>query len=305
MQLDAAFRMRIPTVFGDAGAAWLDALPALLAEFAKHWTLTLGEPFALSYNFVIAATRNGEAVVLKAGVPNPERRSEIAAMQLFNGAGAARVLEADVERGVMLLERVDPGAVLADFWPARDDEATRIAAEVMRTLWRPLHADHPFPTLERWSHALEHMAQDCARAQPLDTRLVQRAADIRRKLLDSAPEIVLLHGDLHHLNILSSKRAGWLLIDPKGVAGERAYECGPFLINPDGWMNASQQPEAVFAQRVERLSSALALDRTRVIRWAFVHCVLSACWSAEDGEDGGEALAIARMIEHDHSDLLN
>ena len=304
MQIDAAFRQRIPTVFGSAGAAWLDALPAILAEFAERWSLSLGEPFALSYNFVVAAMRNGEAVVLKAGVPGPELRSEIAAMRLFDGAGAARVLEADVERGVMLLERVDPGAVLADLWPARDDEATRITAGVMRSLWRPLSAGHPFPTLERWSLALERMARDHARAQPLDARLLQRAVVIRRALLDSAPETVLLHGDLHHLNILSSKRAGWLLIDPKGVAGERAYECGPFLLNPSGLMNAPQQVGAMIAKRVEILSDLLALDCARVMRWAFVHSVLSACWSAEDGEDGGEALNIARIIEHDHSVLL-
>ncbi len=304
MQIDSAFRRRIPTVFGAAGAAWLHALPALLDEFAERWSLVLGEPFALSYNYVIAATRSGESVVFKAGVPIPELRSEIAAMRLFDGAGAARVLEADAERGVMLLERVDPGAVLAELWPGRDDDATRITAGVMRTLWRSLPAGHTFPSLERWSLALERMAQDHERAQSFDMRLLQRARDIRREMLDSAPETVLLHGDLHHLNILSSKRAGWLLIDPKGVAGERAYECGPFLLNPGGLMDVPQHVGAVIARRVDILSDLLALDRTRVIRWAFVHCVLSAAWSVEDGEDGNDALDIARIIERDHSALL-
>lgn len=304
MQLDPAFRQRISTVFGDAGAVWLKALPALLAEFAERWALTLGEPFELSYNFVVAATRAGEAMVLKAGVPNPERYSEIAALQLFAGAGAARVLEADAKRGVMLLERVDPGTVLSDFWPVRDDEATRIAASIMRALWRPLPEDHPFPTLERWSLALERIARDHARAQHLDKQLLHRALGLRRELLNSAPQTVLLHGDLHHLNILSSKRAGWLLIDPKGLAGERAYDCVSFLLNPEGLYQARQRIGAVIARRVEILSDLLSLDRVRVIRWTFVHSVLSACWSAEDGEDGSDALEIAKIIECDHRALL-
>ena len=72
LDLPPAFQQRIRGVFREAGAAWLDKLPALLERVAAQWDLTLGAPFDLSYNYVTAATRHGEAVVLKAGVPNPE-----------------------------------------------------------------------------------------------------------------------------------------------------------------------------------------------------------------------------------------
>jgi streptomycin 6-kinase len=236
-------------------------------------------------------------VVLKLGVPNPELCSEIAAMQHFAGEGAARVLDADAARGLLLLERVFPGDVLATLCPKHDDDATRVAAEVMQRVWRPLTAEQAvhFPTLERWTRGIDELAASGHPAFLPD--MVQQAVALRRALLDSAPEAVLLHGDLHHFNILRAERddSGWLLIDPKGIVGERAYDCGPLLMNPTGWMRCSSDPSAQLNRRIALLCDALALDPARVRGWAFVHCVLSAWWSAEEdgGGGGAEALAVA------------
>jgi len=297
MNFNHLFVNRIRAVFGPAGAAWLDALPALLDECAQRWSLVLGEPFPLSYNYVVAATQRGAPVVLKLGVPNLELRSEIAAMQHFAGEGAARVLDADAARGLLLLERVFPGDVLATLCPKHDDDATRVAAEVMQRVWRPLTAEQAvhFPTLERWTRGIDELAASGHPAFLPD--MVQQAVALRRALLDSAPEAVLLHGDLHHFNILRAERddSGWLLIDPKGIVGERAYDCGPLLMNPTGWMRCSSDPSAQLNRRIALLCDALALDPARVRGWAFVHCVLSAWWSAEEdgGGGGAEALAVA------------
>jgi streptomycin 6-kinase len=297
------FKNRIRAAYGPAGAAWLDALPALLDECAQRWSLVLGEPFDLSYNYVAAATQHGAPVVLKAGVPHPELRSEIAAMQIFAGRGAARVLDADPEHGLLLLERVFPGDVLATICPEHDDVATRIAADVMLRVWRTLSPEQAahFPSLERWTRGIDELAASAHPAFAPD--LVQHAVALRRQLLDSAPDAVLLHGDLHHLNILRAERddSGWLLIDPKGVIGERAYDCGPFLMNPTGWMRRSSDPRAQLNRRIALLSDALALDPARVRGWAFVHCVLSAWWSAaEEGGGGGAAdLEVASYLRNE------
>jgi streptomycin 6-kinase len=59
------------------------------------------------------------------------------------------------------------------------------------------------------------------------------AESLFRELIASSESPVLLHGDLHHFNILSARRQPWLAIDPKGVAGEPAYEPGALLRNPN------------------------------------------------------------------------
>ncbi len=55
--------------------------------------------------------------------------------------------------------------------------------------------------------------------------------ELAQELLLSQGEPVLLHGDLHHYNLLQHQDT-WLAIDPKGVVGEREFEIGAFLRNP-------------------------------------------------------------------------
>jgi streptomycin 6-kinase len=76
-----------------------------------------------------------------------------------------------------------------------------------------------------------------------------RAERLSADLLESAATEVLLHGDLHHFNILSARREPWLCIDPKGMRGHPGYEVGPFLLNEDhgdGWQPAIDAAETCF-----------------------------------------------------------
>ena len=118
------------------GGVWLRSLPELLQECENRWKITLGPPFELSFNYVAPAIdANGNSVVLKAGVPGPELISEIQALRLYDGDGAVRLLDFDTDRGVLLMERLMPGRSLARHSEeAHEEEATRIAARVMRQL---------------------------------------------------------------------------------------------------------------------------------------------------------------------------
>ena len=103
----------------------------------------------------------------------------------------------------------------------------------------------------------------------------------------------MLHGDLHHFNLLRSEAHGWLAIDAKGVVGEPAYETGALLRNPKG----ERLTLPVLRRRADRLTEALGLDVTRVYGWAYSQAVLSAAWCVEDGEDPAYALAVAALWE--------
>jgi streptomycin 6-kinase len=141
-------------VHGKTGAAWLNGFPALLDACAQRWSLTVGAPFAgLSYNYVAPAVRaDGTPVVLKLGVPHRELVCEIEALRLYDGRGIARLLDADAEGGALLLERLEPGTMLSHLAETDDQQATRLAARVMRQLWRPAPSGpHPFPSVADWA----------------------------------------------------------------------------------------------------------------------------------------------------------
>jgi streptomycin 6-kinase len=117
-------------------------------------------------------------------------------------------------------------------------------------------------------------------------------------LANSMSRPVLLHGDLHHENILASDRDGWLAIDPQGVIGEPAYEAGAFLRNPMPSFLDRPKLEEVLARRIQLFSETLGLDPIRLRGWGFAQAVLAAVWSIEDHESGWEQrLAVANALQ--------
>jgi streptomycin 6-kinase len=292
-ELPESFRRRVTGAFPE-GAEWLASLPARIAESECQWQIRVTTPFELSYSYVTAArTACGDDVVVKVAVPNRELRCEIAALQLYDGGAAVRLLDSDAERGLLLLERLMPGEKVSSLQD--DEQATRIAAGLMRELWRPLPANHSFPTLADWAVGLRRLRQKFGGGTgPFALRLVETAESLLDELLESSEPPVLLHGDLHHLNILSSRRRPWVAIDPKGVAGERAYEPAALLENPEPSRHLNL---AVQRRRIEVLAEELGLDPQRIAKWGAAHAVLSAWWNYEDSAGDWEpALACAEVL---------
>ncbi|MDQ2808397.1 MAG: aminoglycoside phosphotransferase family protein [Chloroflexota bacterium] len=283
-------------VHGAAGVAWLAALPGLLADCERRWGLRVGPPFALSYNYVAPAVRaDGSEVVLKLGVPQRELLSETAALQVYAGRGSVQLLAADPARGILLLERLWPGTPLVEL---ADDAATAIAAQVMRELWQPVPAQHAFRTVGDWAAGLGKLrARFGGGTGPLPARLVALAEGLFAELLPAQAAPVVLHGDLHHWNIVAAQRRPWLALDPKGILGEPAYEVGAWLRNPLPGLLAQPDPARLQARRVAQFAEVLELDRRRLAAWGVAQAVLSAWWSIEDhGHGGADALTCAELL---------
>jgi streptomycin 6-kinase len=112
--------------------------------------------------------------------------------------------------------------------------------------------------------------------------LVQEAEGIYRSLAGSQKQTMLLHGDLHHYNVLFDSNRGWVAIDPKGVVGELEYELGAIVRNP-GEVPDFYISRAVVERRLKQLTDALGLNFDRALSWSFAQAVLSAIWDVEDG----------------------
>jgi streptomycin 6-kinase len=291
------FARTMAEVYGEEGVAWVAGLPALLERCAARWGLTLEPPYTLSYNYVAPAVRaGGTPVVLKVGWPGQELRTEIAALRVYDGHGIAQLLDADPDWGALLLERLTPGTMLSEV--PDDAEATRIAAGVMRQLWRSLSPDHGFRSVADWAAGLAKVRPHFGGGTgPLPAPLVERAEALFAELLPSQAPPVLLHGDLHHWNILAAQREPWLALDPKGIAGEPAYEVGALLRNQIPRLLAMPDPHRAMARRIDILAAELGFDRARLVGWGLAQAVLSAWWSIEDhGYGGEEALTCAELL---------
>lgn len=280
---------RATDLHGPAGVEWLERLPALVSACAERWSLTPGPPFDdVGYSYVAPCVRDtGEQVALKIAFPNRELTTEIAALRLFDGRGAVRLLESDEESGAMLLERPQPGRPLTDI--ADDEQATAIAAAVMRRLWRPAPEEHPFPTVEEWNEGFGKLRRQFDGATgPLPPAMVEEAERLSAELIGSATEHALLHGDLHHGNILSARREPWLAIDPKGRVGDPAYDTSTLFYNALPEVLDDAELGRFLTRRVEVLAWALGIDRARILGWGVAQAVLSSWWSYDDHGHGYE-----------------
>ncbi len=294
MYLPHEFITTIQNTFSDKGNSWLASLPDLIDAASRRWCLTNILPVPnLSYNFVAFAARGQENVVLKIGVPNRELTSEMSALRFFDGKGAVHLLEADEKRFMFLLERLQPGNMLTTL--NDDDQATYIAADVMLSLWRPAPTEGAFIQLSDWFKGFEKLRLRFEGGTgPLEETLVERAEHSVVGFFSEDYSPMLIHGDLHHYNILSSEHR-WLAIDPKGVIGPTAYEVGPMLMNPSGFLNRSDAIQ-ITERRINILSERLGFERERIREWGVAHAVLSAWWSLEDRVNWEYSMRCAEII---------
>lgn len=279
------FTNRIASTFGEDGRRWLEDLPGLLEECERRWQLKIDPPIIpLSYNYVAAAAMvDGQEIVLKLGVPNAELNGEILALQTYGSHGSVRLIDAEPREGILLLERLTPGRMLSELGPQNDEEATRIAARVMKQLWHPLPEGHGFTTVAQWAEGF-HRLRDRFHGGtgPFPAGMVRDAEEIYRRYLADSEIEVLLHGDLHHFNILSAEREPWLAIDPKGIAGDPAYDAGALLRNPIPDVYNWPDLGKIQSRRLDILADKLQIARRRIQEWAFAQMVLSTWWSYED-----------------------
>ena len=287
MNLPPAFVNNVSAAFGNPGRIFLADLPDLISEACQLWNLIPGKPFLLSFNYVCTVTRmDGSPAVLKIGVPNSELTSEMNTLRVYAGKGACRLLDAASERGMLLLERLQPGTMLATL--EDDERATEIAADVMQAILRSVPEGDGFLSLRKWFDELNNLRPRFGGGTgPFPERTVKIVEEMIRDLFAEGGPQVLLHGDFHHYNILFSER-GWLVIDPKGVTGPAEYEVGAFLLNP--WGGILNEVEAIqqTQRRISILAERLGFDRQRMWAWAVCYSLLSAWWDTGEDGSGGE-----------------
>lgn len=297
MNLSAEFVNKVKRVWGEDGEKWAAAFPEALSACVTAWELENITPLSnLSYNFIAAAeTASGQAVILKMGVPNPELTTEVLALRAYNGRGAARLLDYDSVHSALLLERLSPGTELHRL--GNNLQECETAARVMEQITILPPDKHEFPSIAEWVEVFDETEQEVdPQAYGLPVAMLDTARGYAEELIRTTGQDWLLHGDLHHFNILYDEQRGWTAIDPKGVIGDKAYQTARFFFNPSPDLLSMPDPLAVTRQRADIFSERLKLDRQRILRWAYVDCILSACWSIDEGADPEYVVECARLI---------
>ena len=245
------------------------------------WGVTpAGAPVLTPSSELMPGIRDGLPVMLKIALVDEEVRGA-ALLQWWGGRGAAAVLEREGSATLML--RATGTRDLATMSGAgRDAEATEILVRTARTLHgRPAPTaldDVPLIPLRDWFRALLSTNSAAANSAAGDADpLLRRAAEVAERLLacTSPADVVVLHGDIHHGNVLDFGDH-WAVIDPKGLIGHRAFDVANIFCNPTE-AGALDNLET----RLDSISRLMSIPPSVLAEWAIAWCGLSLAWESD------------------------
>jgi len=270
------FHKNIISLYGDAGKKWIDELPEIVRSYAKKWQLhDLRVTNNLTYNYVVFIAHNA---VLKIGFNQKDIQQEIKALMHFQNIKLLRY-----DEHAILMERCIPGTTLTSFVPHKDQQATDICISLMQNFYKPSNT---------FTQHLSDWLTIIYKDHNLNKDYLKKAQKFTDHLLNSSSETVVLHGDLHHGNILKHNER-YVAIDPKGILGERAYDIACFIRNP---LEKIIKNFDLIPKRIEQFSQACAIDPVRLKQWCFLHGILSACWRIEDHQNPKSILKFCDFI---------
>lgn len=297
LSIPASFAAATVAREGDRGRAWLRALPSAISGACDAWGLTVdGAPrHGVCAVVLPVLSGRGARMALKASWVDQETRPEPVALTAWGGEGAVRlrahrVTDTDPPTLLLLTDQLDPDRDLTGV--TDDTEATAVLGAVLARLHVP--APPGLPTLAdrtaRWAEAVP--VRQARLGAPVPPRAFAQARETLAARRPDA-ERTLLHGDLHYANVLAGADGGWHAIDPKGLAGNPAYDTTPALWNRwDDLVATGDVPRAV-RRRLDVLCDAAGVDREAAARWSVVRTLVNLL--DVSGPAGGDADFAARQ----------
>jgi streptomycin 6-kinase len=278
------------------------ALPERISELERRWSIRVGEPFdpgGFSSYAARATSTEGKPCVLKIAYEWELTRLEPDALRAWNGDGVVRLLSD--EPFTMLLEACEPGEPL--YSEAEFDTADSVVIRILKQMWRPAPPDIDWRSVDTESTGIAATieANHDRSIKGVDLAHVRFAQEFIEGARDHAVPDVLLHGDFHQGNILSSHREGWLAIDPSPLTGDPCFDAARAVFDRQAVILGDSEPARRISQRLRRFAEDLDLDHDTLAGWALTRCLYIALLPIFDesswtGELGRLVPHIGRVI---------
>ncbi|OOH78394.1 3'-kinase [Pseudomonas koreensis] len=259
----------------------------MFEPWLKRWALVPdGAPIITPGSRLLPVRLNDRPAMLKVALDVDEKYGN-RLMTWWDGDGAAQVL-AHHEDGLLLERAMGSRSLMHMAMNGEDDEASRILCSALARLHAPRETPPP-PLVELgpWFASLR-----IATAQ--HNGLYALSLQTAENLLANPQDVMVLHGDMHHDNVLDFGERGWLAIDPKWVRGERGFDYANLMCNPD--LPTATDP-ARFRRQLDVIVEAAGLDHRRLLQWVLAFAGLSAAWFLEDDalEQASGQLKVAQI----------
>lgn len=269
-----SFEKNILKIYPHTGKTWLSDLPKKIDYIANLWKLDDLFPYAnFSFNYILQGYQKGTPIILKISCDILSLTKEMETLMAFKNFGAVNVL--DYKDEFLLIQKVIPGKSLKTSFPKENSKNIQIACEVVKRLHQaPIPKNHHFPHIKDWLITLDE-------EWAIPRFHLEKARCLKNTLLKTQKKLVLLHGDLHQNNILLHHN-DWLVIDPKGVIGYPINELWACVEN----LNYD----------LKYISEYFNYSYDEVVKWYYVHLILTCCWQVKNNFDYSLFLNLAEQV---------
>lgn len=267
------FEENIKKLFGDSGKAWLQDLPALVESTANKYSLSELVPVDnMTFHYVAKGYQGKQPIVLKMGFDRERMVNEAKWLSAYSTPAATMFAQGD---DLLLMQQAIPGYSLRTCFPKDDllifcDLVTRLHSIDIA----PVHG----------VKSLKDVLFVLNENHDIPESILKQARQFRDQLLGTTTQQVLLHGDLHHDNILKHGN-DWLIVDPQGYMGDPVFEVTAFLLNPKHLLVEQSDVALLIEKRVQICAEYFGWPVQRIKDWLFVKSVLCWAWALQDGTD--------------------
>ncbi len=281
MQLPTNFKTNITNTFGMQGKIWLEKLPNLFDYAKNKWKLKrIIATDNLSFNYIVYSFSQllNSDVVVKISPGKKEFNNEKLTLLYFQGVGINRLLDYDDNYNILLLEKIGKSITLKSLFPHNENESIEQTAKIIQTLHssnKPFN-QNDYPSVTELAKVLNNFTHP-----QIPSDLIYLAHNLVNQLLYNR-QSYLLHGDLHHENILQTNDGAWKSIDPKGIVGNIAYEVAAYIRNPVPEIIQQSNLQQILNNRIKKFSELLELDQKLLIQYSYLATILAVIWNIED-----------------------
>ena len=262
-----------------------------LTHYLKKWDLKHSEKIISTPTSDVYVVTRGTPYILKIFTDTGaiDEKDSFIALKAWQGKGAAQLIEFDSR--ALLIEKLE-GPNLYSFSQKNEEHK---ATEIFSGIIKKIHLSE-FTENQKLKSLFDIFTPLAEKEFRKKHRLFEKAYHLSQALLESQEKMVLLHGDLHHENVMRRDNGEYVCFDPKGLWGDPAYEIATILKNPWNYPAVSENKEACL-KRANDFSKTLNLPLERILAFAFVHMCLSAIWGIQDNKSFDHQLIIADFLE--------
>jgi len=280
LELPESFKIKTINRYGKLGQEWLDNIDNIIDQYTKQFELENIELAEKSnVNLVVFATsRQFGEVVMKLCSPTSTR--EINIMQQYSENYVPKCYYSNLDERIMILERLSPGYSLRHLENLED--RIKVFSDLSNHLFIPANGTENFLTFEEiFEKRMQYLSENKHLFSDI-LWMFDIAQNLYEKIQNMNLPKYILHGDLHHKNILKA-RENWKAIDPHGIIGERVFETSQFIRSE---LKISTLEKDKINEIVSLLSAYFGEDKTLILEALYVYTLVEkTIWLIKNKEN--------------------